>query len=125
MERDTRQRRAIRRVLGASGRPLSPQEVLGAAHRFAPGLGMATVYRNLKALLAEGEIVAVNLPGEAPRYEPAGKGHHHHFRCRRCDRLYEVTGCRGAATGRPPKGFVVESHEVLWYGRCAPCAGAA
>ena len=90
MERDTRQRRAIRRVLETSGRPLSPKEVLAGAHRSVPGLGIATVYRNLKALVEEGLLVAVALPGEAARYEPAGKDHHHHFRCRRCDRLFEV-----------------------------------
>jgi Fur family ferric uptake transcriptional regulator len=121
-QRDTRQRRAIRRALETSGRPLSPQELLAAAHRQVPGLGLATVYRNLKALVEDGEVVAVALPGEAPRYEPAGKDHHHHFRCRRCDRLFEVTGCRPAPFGRPPRGFVVESHEVVWYGRCASCA---
>ena len=123
-ERDTRQRRAIRKVLETSGRPLSPREVLKGAHRHAPGLGLATVYRNLKALVGGGRIVAVELPGEAARYEPAGKGHHHHFRCRGCDRLFEVMGCRQAAAGRPPRGFQVESHEVVWYGRCASCARA-
>jgi Fur family ferric uptake transcriptional regulator len=122
MERDTRQRRAIRRALEASGRPLTPREVLSFAHRLAPGLGMATVYRNLKALRAEGRIVAVDLPGEAARYETSGKDHHHHFRCRGCNRLFEVTGCRPAAAGRPPRGFLVESHQVVWYGRCATCA---
>jgi Fur family ferric uptake transcriptional regulator len=125
MERDTRQRRAIRKVLETSGRPLSPMEVLAAAHRHAPGLGVATVYRNLKTLLDEGAIVAVVLPGEAARYEPAGKSHHHHFRCRRCDRLFEVPGCRPSSVGRPPRGFVAESHEVVFYGRCATCASAA
>ena len=49
--------------------------------------------------------MAVYLPGEPARYEPAGKGHHHHFRCRGCDRLFEVTGCRPAAAARPPRGF--------------------
>jgi Fur family ferric uptake transcriptional regulator len=125
MERDTRQRRAIRRVLETSGRPLSPQEVLAATHRAVPGLGIATVYRYLKALVAVGRVVAVELPREAARYEPAGKDHPHHFRCRRCDRLFEVAGCRPAAAGRPPRGFVVDSHEVVWYGRCAACARAA
>jgi Fur family ferric uptake transcriptional regulator len=100
-------------------------EVLSAAHRHCPGLGVATVYRNLKALLQEGTIVTVELPGEAARYEPAGRSHHHHFRCRRCDRLFEVPGCRQAPLGRPPRGFVAESHEVVWYGRCATCASAA
>src|SRR2546427_90571 len=38
MERDTRQRRAIRRVFETCGRPLSTREVLAAAHRQAPTL---------------------------------------------------------------------------------------
>jgi Fur family transcriptional regulator, ferric uptake regulator len=123
MERDTRQRRAIRLVFETSGRPLSTQEVLSAAHRHAPSLGLATVYRNVKALVEEGWLVAVELPGEAARYEPAGKRHHHHFRCRRCDRLYELPDCR-TSVARAPKGFVVESHELTLYGRCASCAAA-
>jgi len=119
--RSTRQRRAIRRVLEASGRPLSPQEILAGAHRLAPTLGVATVYRNLRTLLDDGQLVRVELPGEPVRYEPAGKRHHHHFHCRGCDRLFEIEGC--AARPRAPKGFVVEDHEVVFYGRCAACAG--
>jgi Fur family ferric uptake transcriptional regulator len=124
MERDTRQRRAIRHVFETSGRPLSTREVLAAAHRRAPTLGLATVYRNLKALVGDGLLVEVDVPGEPARYEPAGKRHHHHFRCRCCDRLFELGGCRKPVP-RAPKGFVVESHELLLYGRCASCAGAA
>ena len=132
MERDTRQRRAIRRVLEKSGNPLSTREVLVAAHRHAPTLGVATVYRNLKALVEEGWLKAVELPGEPTRYEPAGLSHHHHFRCRGCARIFDLVGNRkGGRKGcqppgaRAPKGFVVESHEILVYGRCASCAGAA
>ena len=58
----------IRDVIAAAERPLLPQEVLDEAQRHSPGLGMATVYRNLKALVEEGELCAVNLPGENPRF---------------------------------------------------------
>ena len=44
MERSTRQRTAIRETLAEAGRPLSPQEILTAAHAQVPGLGIATVY---------------------------------------------------------------------------------
>ncbi len=125
MERDTRQRRAIRKVLEAAGRPLSPQELLEGARRQAPTLGLATVYRSVRSLVAEGWLAPVSLPGEPARYEPAGKRHHHHFRCRRCDRVFEVEGCRQATVARAPRGFVIEDHEVVWYGRCAACAKAA
>ncbi len=48
----------------------------------APTLGIATVYRSLKALAKDGRVVSVEIPGQMPRYERADKGHHHHFLCR-------------------------------------------
>lgn len=63
MERSTRQRRAIRRVLLETRRPLSPREILELARKQVPSLGLATVYRNLRALVEEGAVVPVALPG--------------------------------------------------------------
>ena len=51
MERSTRQNAAIRQAIAAAGRPLSPAEVLEAARREVAALGLATVYRTLKALV--------------------------------------------------------------------------
>jgi Fur family ferric uptake transcriptional regulator len=125
MPRDTRQRRAIRFVLETSGRPLSAGEILAGARRLARTLGVATVYRNVRTLVDQGWLAAVELPGEPLRYEPAGKSHHHHFRCRRCAKVFELPGCATRPRPRTPRGFVVESHELVLYGRCATCAGAA
>ena len=69
MERSSRQRTAIRNAITAGGRPLAPQEILDAVRVSVPEIGIATVYRNLKLLLDQGEIQAVNLPGESARYE--------------------------------------------------------
>src|SRR6266496_843947 len=95
MQRSTRQRHAIRSVIRGSRRPLSPREVLEAARVSARALGLATVYRTLKLLVAEGTIHAINLPGEPPRYETSTLAHHHHFQCTRCHRVYDVQGCPG------------------------------
>ena len=46
-----------------------------------PGLGVATVYRTVKALGEKGEVSVAELPGEEPRYKSSGLGNHH-FRCR-------------------------------------------
>lgn len=121
MERSTRQRRAIREVFLEAGRPLSPQEVLDLAKKKVPSLGLATVYRTLKGLLEEGFLTPVALPGEPPRYEPAGRDHHHHFLCRLCGRVYELLGCDLPSQHLPP-GFQAEGHEVTVYGRCPECA---
>jgi Fur family ferric uptake transcriptional regulator len=121
MPRNTRQREAIRQAMEAAGRPLSPQEVRLAAQRIVPRLGIATVYRCLKELVETRWAVPVELPGEPARYERAGKAHHHHFRCRSCERVYEVEGCAYAGKAAVPPGFRIESHEVILYGVCARC----
>jgi Fur family ferric uptake transcriptional regulator len=125
MERATRQNTAIREAIEAAGRPLSPTEVLDEARRHVAALGLATVYRNLKALVDEGAIQVVTLPGEAARYEVAQRGHHHHFRCDACQRVFDVHQCPGDLAGLAPPGFAVSRHEITLYGLCSDCQTAA
>lgn len=124
MERNTRQRSAIRQAIAAAARPLLPQEILQAAEVVAPGLSLATVYRNVRALVEEGELIAVTLPGEVARYEVAGAAHHHHFQCLSCQRVFEVEACPGNLASLAPPGFTVEDHELTLYGRCGDCGPA-
>ena len=105
-----------------SKRPLSPREVLDAAQRAQPGLGLATVYRNLNAMVEDGWLVPVQLPGESARYERAGLDHHHHFHCTRCDRAFDIDAGRGTLKKRTAAGFTVTRQEIVLYGRCAECA---
>jgi Fur family transcriptional regulator, ferric uptake regulator len=124
MERSTRQRAAIVSAMERERRPLSPVEILVRAQADVPGLGTATVYRTLKALVADGVVVSVDLPGEPPRYEPAGAKHHHHFRCHVCDRVFEVPGCAKGIRALVPRGFELDGHELVLYGRCRGCVAA-
>ena len=122
--RQTRQQAAVREAFLASGRPLSPQEVRRDAGRRAAGIGLATVYRHVRALIAEGWLVPVELPGQPARYERSGQRHHHHFHCRACGRLFDIPGCPGRISTSAPRGFTVEDHEITLYGRCPECAPA-
>lgn len=124
MERNTRQRSAIRDAIARAARPLLPQEILVAAQAAVPGLSIATVYRNLRAMADEAEVHAVMLPGESARYELAGIGHHHHFQCLQCQRVFEVDACPGDLAALAPAGFTVEDHDLTLYGRCRDCAPA-
>lgn len=120
--RSTRQRQAIREAIERSPTPLTPPEILRAATTHAEGLGLATVYRAIKQLIAEGLVRAVEFPGHAPRYESASRGHHHHWVCTRCERVFELDACCGHFEELTPKGFQLEAHELTLYGRCAECA---
>ena len=123
MERKTSQRQALLKAFEQAGRPLAPQEALELATPHACGLGIATVYRNLKSLADKGVLKPVSLPGESTvRYELCGLAHHHHFHCRQCHQVYEVKGCPGNIERLVPRGFELEDHEVVLYGRCAACS---
>jgi len=122
MERNTRQRTAIRDAIAQANRPLLAQEVLDAAQTQVPGLGIATVYRNIKSLVEEDVLMEVRLPGDNPRFEISGHKHHHHFQCTQCLRVFDVHACPGDMSRLAPQGFTVENHDLTLYGRCKDCA---
>ena len=124
-QRNTRQRDAIRAAFERTGRPLSPQQVLDSAQSAVEGLGIATVYRNIKALLEDGWLTAIELPGGITLYERAGKVHHHHFRCDRCSRVFELAGCIPDIHRLADRRFSVTRHELVLYGICADCKSTA
>lgn len=124
MSRNTRQRQAIRDALARAEHALTPQEILEAAQREIPALGIATVYRTINYLREAGELNPVELLGETPRYEIAGKGHHHHFHCLHCDRVFDIVKCSTNFEEMKPKGFELDRHVVILYGSCAECLAA-
>src|SRR5215472_1463204 len=121
LPRATRQRAAIGAVIQAAQRPLTPHEVLQGARSAVRALGIATVYRNLNRLVADGTVRMITLPGESPRYEKRVSPHHHHFQCTTCRRVYDIPGCPGNLRRMAPRGFRVEHHDVTLYGRCPDC----
>ena len=121
MERSTAQRSAIRDVLHQANRPLLAQEVLDYACVVVPKIGIATIYRNLKIMVDEGELRQVLLPGENPRFELAGHGHHHHFQCTQCHKVFDIYACPKNLASLAPEGFKVEDHDLTLYGRCKDC----
>jgi Fur family transcriptional regulator, ferric uptake regulator len=128
MQRGTAQRRAILEALHEAPGPLTAQELHGRAREAVEGLGLATVYRNLNELERSGQVVSVHLPGDATRYEPSGRGHHHHFRCVRCDTVFELdVGCPLALLEDVtlPGGLQVTGHELVLFGLCRECAKAS
>jgi Fur family ferric uptake transcriptional regulator len=119
--RKTKQRDAVRAILTNAERPLSVEELFKAASRRVDGLGVATVYRAVGALLDEGWIVAVEIPGEPTRYERSDIGHHHHFQCEKCDRAFDIAGCLDNLRTLVPPRFRIKQHSVTLYGLCATC----
>lgn len=116
--RETRQRVAIKRALEQNGRPLSPKEIQNLASAAVPHLGIATVYRNLKTLVEQGELVTVPLPGQPDRYGLPGQATRALFHCRKTDAVYYLdTEAIGLRPPTLPEGFEADDWLVVIDGR--------
>lgn len=121
MTRKTEQRAAIHQVLERAEGPLTIPQILERAQEHVPGLGSATVYRNVKTAVVEGSLTPVDVPGEPTRYEVANQHHHHHFKCQACGKVYDIEGCFDELERLAPPGFEVTEHELTLFGRCSGC----
>lgn len=85
------------------------------------GLPKATVYHALGQLRDAGLLLTADSGGGRVLYETADESHHH-FVCRRCDRVLDVPG---ALIPPPPKdalpGVTIDQVDVVLRGRCGRC----
>ncbi len=119
--RNTTQRNAIENVFRQHERPLGVDEVLRYGRRLVASLNQSTVYRNLKILVEDGWLKRISHASLGVLYERTGKGHHHHFHCRQCNRTFELPGCALKEEDVAPDGFIVEDHDIFLFGICPSC----
>ncbi len=121
--RQTKQRTEIERIFQDFNRPLGPQEIHEIARKSLTSINLATIYRTLNRMLDEEVIVAVGVPGEPDRYElkKAAATHHHHFRCEKCQTVYDLQGCVENLKAMLPNNFSMTSHDIWLYGICKDC----
>jgi len=116
--RGTRQRAAIRRAFSVAARPLSPKEILMLAAREVPSLGIATVYRNLRAMVESGDLIAVPVPGQPDRYHPPIDPLPPLLRCSRCEKIIFLPLPERPPQLAVPVGFRIERVETFAHGQC-------
>ena len=85
----------------------------------------ATVYRNLRELLASGVIRETAFGEKHQHFEHVyDEKLHHHARCIRCYRVIEIPCMHSYRPYLPileRKGFRVLGHELHFYGLCKEC----
>jgi Fur family ferric uptake transcriptional regulator len=121
-------KRAVVQVLAGEHCCVSAHEIAEGARESGDRIGIASVYRALEQLEAEGLVQRVELGEGGARYEtvvPGGE-HHHHAICERCGRLtpFEDGRLERAIVGLTERlGHSVRAHDVLIRGECETCAG--
>lgn len=126
--RPTRQQALVADAL-ADGREFTSAQDLHARLRAdGSAVGLATVYRTLQTLAADGAVDVLRTDDGEAVYRRCSRGHHHHLVCRHCGRTVEVEGPaveRWAAAVSAEHGFSDPEHTVEIVGTCADCAARA
>jgi len=100
------------------------QDVHAELRQRGEAIGLATVYRTLARMAADGEVDSIRTPEGVAAYRRCSAGHHHHLVCRECGRTVEITPPDLEAwteqVGRE-FGFTHLDHELELFGRCPDC----
>ena len=125
-KRLTRPRRIILDVVRASDAHPSATAVYRQVRRRLPRVSLATVYRNLRMLAAEG-LLSERADAAGMRFD-GNTAVHDHFTCVACGRIYDVPALappavRARVASRT--GFEILSQRIEFHGRCGACRRAA
>ena len=119
-KRLTRPRRLIVDLVRGTDAHPSAAVVYREVRRHLPRVSLATVYRNLRMLAAEG-LLSERAEAGGTRFD-GNTDPHDHFTCVACGRIYDVPARRPPGARVPGRaGFEVLGHRVEFYGRCAAC----
>lgn len=122
--RHTRQRAEILRAIEGTDRHPSAEWVLDEVRKALPKVSLATVYRQLAALAAEGRVVVLSSE-DGPRRYDAHREAHHHVVCTGCGGIADVPDLIGATARTEIErwtGYSVTGLRLDWVGLCPACA---
>ena len=122
----SRQREAVLNALRSTTAHPSAEWVYGQLKEDFPRLSLATVYRNLRVLVRQGQAVSVGIIGGQERFD-ARVEPHAHLVCSRCGAVVDVfdSGYSQLALDRLSEnaGCKISRAEVLFHGICPDCCG--
>lgn len=124
--RNTIQRALVLEAVRSLRNHPTSADVYEAVRQRHPRISRATVYRNLALLAERGEVLRVELPNGADRYDFFSQPHYH-AKCRSCGRVFDVDMPYHADIAdevADAHGFAIEGHQITFTGLCPDCQSA-
>ena len=125
MSRNSKQKVAILRVVKGTTSHPTANWVYDQVRGEIPNISLGTVYRNLKLLKQEGQILEIDLAGILSRFD-GNTQYHHHFICEQCGRVFDARSeepTERAMIDRVARrtGFKITQHRCEFRGLCKDC----
>lgn len=119
----TRQRAAVFAYLSTVDHHPTAEEVFLAVKHDVPRISLATVYKNLEALVACHAASKLDYGDAAARYD-IRTDHHYHTRCLSCRRISDLEPVPLhdlAGLIKTPPGFNIRDYRIELTGLCDDC----
>ena len=126
-ERDfriTHQRLAILKILAASRRHPSVDEIYQEVRAEFPTTSLATVYKTIALLKELNEVLELGFPDGSNRYDGSNPSPHPHAICVRCKKVMdpELVNIDALSEEMSRKtGYKIYHHRLDFFGLCPEC----
>lgn len=122
--RQTWQKDAVLHALGQAQGFVSAQQLHKQLTQHGSVIGLATVYRTLNSLVADGLADSLVNAGES-LFRDCSKDHHHHLICNGCGIAVEIEAKQAetwATKVAKEHGFTQVTHTIDIFGLCEACS---
>jgi Fe2+ or Zn2+ uptake regulation protein len=119
----TRQRTAVFEYLQQAEHHPTAEEVFLAIKKTLPKVSLATVYKNLEALIEAGVASKLTYGDGSARYD-IRTDHHYHLRCLQCGKIWDMEPTEMSEAFKrmkPRPGFQVRDLRLELLGTCREC----
>lgn len=119
----TNSQKRIMTVLKQLKREISAQDLYVKLRHQHQNLGLATIYRALKALTLRG-LVQTRISANGEFLYNLVEDHQHYLTCLQCGKSISVEDCpvcQLEATLRQSQPFTIYYHTLEFFGLCSPC----
>ena len=121
MKKYSRQREAILSVLYSTETHPTANWVYNQVRETIPNISLGTVYRNLAALNAAGEIISLSVGDGYERFD-GNNSRHAHFYCKKCGKITDIALETDYLVHEAKKnGFIPDSSVYIVRGVCGEC----
>jgi Fur family peroxide stress response transcriptional regulator len=121
--RKTKQKEAILEVLRSTDSHPTASWIYERVKQKIPHISLGTVYRDLKMLARNGDILEIDFTSNPSRYD-GNTGNHYHFRCLKCNNIFDIDEKVNLEINRrvaQKTGFEVLYHCLEFHGLCQQC----